>query len=833
MINVKKCVDLILLYLFYFCGRVYMQVSNSTKENNFSSIKASEEQYKYSNIMFDYQIYANEASDQHLINQNLKKVNYDTYDKNNSINVYSNEKNMTIIEGTYNNYNISKIDLIRDMKFQDLIRAPYFNKAVEIFQLGDHINVKINTNAERIIYIDRKNSQYGNSLNEITNIYFRDTLLEEGREYYKNFSISNDSFYSNEFKSSYNNSIDYKAYCKEQSFPNTINGRWYRDYFKHIVQFRINSFGLVEGVKGVFYFMYNPNDGTFEYFSLDKILNITASSIRTEDEEYSKMWILDGQYDKTPFLVLLTKNFKRLFFLELITDEFGLLISLYRKYELDPEFFLNESTDVISVSAIYVNRPNLDDPKTFSEINFITIGTDRGLFFLKKFEPIYDSGSPYLNIGNNYLITRQNEIVGYLESFYYRNFGLIPVKHFTQYDVITQYGDSSINKVFPDQILQIKGYTLVLARGFGMVCYQYNNEFQQCDANHYRIPNLKHIDLNINPLNNIHYIGLFSENKDYFFTELIEEKGLFILNKVIKSTSEIKFSNVVSPDMYLSYVFNKIDSSLIIIRRGMINKINYKTVKIKFHIDINGLDTKLINIYNKKTELNHVGIVVNGLINTSLNEGTSSNLFINIDKNNTSMIEVSQIYNFLYFLDVFSYSPNSIICKFDTEGTYNITISSLSESCPMSINQNYAYTFCNIINFIEIEAIGPDMSSLAKLGIILGSSIGFLILLIFIFLLFKTQCCTDFTLFNKGKTPIPTREELYLDNWETTKKRRYIDNSLSNSNDQNASQIKIIRRNSNSLGNSTDQSGSKYPNNYIRDVDKDEVIYDKLEKLTK
>lgn len=150
----------------------------------------------------------------------------------------------------------------------------------------------------------------------------------------------------------------------------------------------------------------------------------------------------------------------------------------------------------------------------------------------------------------------------------------------------------------------------------------------------------------------------------------------------------------------------------------------------------------------------------------------------------------------------------------------------------MSIEQNYAYTFCNIINFIEVEVIGPDMSSLAKLGIILGSSIGFLVFLIFIFLLFKTQCCTDFTLFNKGKTPIPTREELYLDNWETTKKRRYIDNSSENDGN-NISKVKVIRRNSNSLGNSTDQSGSKYPNNYIRDVDKDEVVYDKLEKLTK
>lgn len=658
MINARNSSFFIYIFISTFFHNVLLQLSSNVSNNSisdevsFSSIKKSEDQYKFSNIIFDYELYSNIASDQFLINQNLKKVNVDNYDsKNNSINIYSNEKNMTIIDGTYNNYNISKIEPITKIKYEDLIRAPFFNKAVEIFQLGDRIKVKINTNAERIIYIDRKNTQFGNSLNEITNVYFRDQLLEEGREYYKNFSLSKDSFYSNEFKSSYNNSVDYKAYCKEQSFPNTINGKWYRDYFKQIVQFRINSFGLVDGVKGVFYFMYNPNEGTFEYFSLDKILNITASSIRTEDEEYSKMWILDEQYDKTPFLVLLTKNFKRLFFLELITDEFGYLISLYRKYEIDPEFFLNGSSEVYSLSAIYVIRPNLDDPKTFSEINFITIGTDRGLFFLKKFDPIIDSSSSFLTIGSNYLVSRQNEIVAYLESFYYRNFGLIPVKQFTHYDVTTQYGDSAVNKVYPEQILQIKGYTLVLARDFGMVCYQFNNEFNQCDNNHYRIPNLKHIDLNINPLNNIHYVGLFSENKDYFFTELIEEKGIFVVNKVIKSTSDIKFSNIVSPDMYLSYVFNKLDSTLIIIRRGMINKINYKTVRIKFVQDVNGLDTKLISLYNKKTELNHVGIIIDGLVDSNLEAGTSSNLFINIDKNNTSTIELAQKYNFLYFLE--------------------------------------------------------------------------------------------------------------------------------------------------------------------------------------
>ena len=115
---------------------------------------------------------------------------------------------------------------------------------------------------------------------------------------------------------------------------------------------------------------------------------------------------------------------------------------------------------------------------------------------------------------------------------------------------------------------------------------------------------------------------------------------------------------------------------------------------------------------------------------------------------------------------------------------------SRTDTCTDSIDSNYAYAYCLVQNNVEIEVVGPDLTDLTKLGIILGTVLGFLTLLFLLFFTVKTQCCTEFDFFSKKKKYIPTREELYLDNYVTTKRQQkrkiskssIVDNSSEKSN---------------------------------------------------
>lgn len=909
----------------------YDQVDSENKNKLYRNLDSTPENFKIEDITEVLYTYSKYSQLTNSVKMTNTTTNENSNNKGDKVDIISNYNlNETYLEGTYNNYDIKLIPNVLELKKTEASELPIVYYGAEMYQNGAVSSIKLNSEEETSIFFNTQNTQYGTSLPIIKSIYYNKNIMDPKRDYYLNYSLAEDSYYSDYFDSSYNNTIEYKAYCKSQATKTSTSGKYYNYLFYQQKPFRVNSFGLKENTKGVFYISYNSEKKLFEYYSLDRILNHTAASISVNDYEYKEIWVIDEPYSNYPYLVLLTKNYDRLFFLKLYTDSYGNLISLEREFELDPQYNLMNSKEVHSVSKFR---------------DYILVGSDLGLFVMKK----YEGGTLNYNL-NSYSSTRQAEISSYLTSFYFKNFGLEIVNQFSSFNYNSNYaitkglnGDFSI---IPNKIVALADSINVLCKNFGLfvLTLDTDNKLFINPYYYWYSPLAVDMDLVINPNNNLHYIGMFSSDSKNFFVEFFMEKNIVPrLNKIIRSDNEIIFNGFQTNDQYLTYVLNELTNELIVIRRAMLNKLPYKTVIIDLNETLKKKDLKgnifLTSIYNDKTDLNQLGIIIrNNDFSSSLdyNNDDVDNTFSEIEKrrlrrerrlsgddndkknndnglfgyikslismeedhdhnnkenndkkdrtknisdcngygilkdiydyinyryqlfaysnnnphnnnHNNHIHKRSQINhnknkrslqttnNYLFLLDDFKYGQDSIRCRFDEPGTFNVTVSRISEACPSSIQQNYAFAYCNIIHFVSIEAVGPDMTDLQLLGIILGSSLGFLALVFIVFFTVKTQCCTEFDFFTRPKRKIPSREELYRDNWTVNskklKERKYVTSSISDSNSNNSGNKKSIIRISNSDLKNLSQNKSSYfrsyDNNYINRVDQSEVAFPKI-----
>lgn len=860
---------------------------------------------EFTTVIFDYNKYSAIASDQHLI-MNAKEVSTDDPESFININFQDNDAsqeerfNYTVFKGSFNNYDYSKIDSYKTLKYKDfyntftnilntssylitnektikeisdsnsemkiepnnidntaiqlpidkpVINLKLFNdisniltnwKGSVVYEVNDSKNkLKINTNQETTIFLTPKNTQFSTTLPKIENLFFNGKILEE-KNYFLNYSLADDTYFSSSFETTYKNDVEYNAYCRVQSFRNNLKGDIKELIFDKVKQFRISNIGIMSNQKGIYIFNYIHGTETFEFFTIDKLFK-GAHVLKTMEYYYKDFWIIDSLSSNKSYLVLLTKDFKKLFVIEIQTDELGNFVSATRKYELDPEFILNGSAEIYSIEFIG---------------KYVVIGSDRGLFFCKKY-----TGIPPI-INSNYDDIRKDEVIEYLGSFAYNTYGLQVEKQITQvlYNKFEKEGISTLYDLHAKQIIVVNSVLYVAVKNFGMIMIHENPEkdakdpivdFEDLGSNYINdlslntkstleafgissdstinsqiniikeninkyvsplkqlvvskkviiySPKIVKLDLMINPITSLKYLGIFSNDHENFFTELvIDQDNEPYISKLIRLEDPIYFTDVLNNDSYLSFIFNQLTLEVLIIRRAMTSKIPYKSVKIPFQrIDGNKFNLSNKNItdnvyftsfYNNKTQENSPALVI--FNNTFQNIETSKNIDINPENADTIIINLYLTkYNYVFIFNPFEFSDDAFLCKFNQPGKYQILFSKFSEACTDSIDSNYAYAYCLVQNNVEIEVVGPDLTDLTKLGIILGTVLGFLTLLFLLFFTVKTQCCTEFDFFSKKKKYIPTREELYLDNYVTTKRQQkrkiskssIVDNSSEKSN---------------------------------------------------
>mmetsp|Transcript_17897 Transcript_17897/g.18556 ORF Transcript_17897/g.18556 Transcript_17897/m.18556 type:complete len:371 (-) Transcript_17897:32-1144(-) len=286
----------------------------------------------------------------------------------------------------------------------------------------------------------------------------------------------------------------------------------------------------------------------------------------------------------------------------------------------------------------------------------------------------------------------------------------------------------------------------ILADNYGIkIVDVYTFGFVKYDFVH---KNLKNFDLVVNPLLNTKYVGITlgeEAEQDEFLIELnVDQERYPLINKIFISNVNVSTQLSIVNDLFLHIFYNNQDNSLIIIRRGLLNEIPHLTYKYKLEGNV--------------TVGNFSNLVVQSLYNPS----SELNEFFLIDNENKKA----------YVFANFAYDADTMECKFKDQGNYNVTLEKFGEACEDSLKHSYAYSYCDYIIYLNFRAIGEDMTNLTVMGIVLGTLCGFIVLLITFFLLVKTQCCKDMSMFTgkKGKAQ-PSREELYVDNY--IKKKKY------------------------------------------------------------
>lgn len=616
---------------------------------------------------------------------------------------------------------------------------------LQIFEISPEIQFKVNIKEDISFEFNSTNTQFGTNFFDLYNITYNNQVLKKGIDYSKNNSLSIKDSYSHEASFFYNSTFEYSAYCQLKTFESSLDGQWMSVNLNIIKQFRGISFGVDTSKFGVYHIqpIYDSSNVTSSF----RLIDIYESYMRNTKSEtlinsvlISDIHIIDEYYEKSSYLVLISSNEKRVIYLKIIMNEKNELVSLIRTFDFKYMEILNGSVDIYSVGMIE---------------GYFLIGASRGLFVLKPLERAFfeDLSKEDIDYYNNYPFAK--------DKFFQMNL----VNQYTQF----RNEDGSFIPLIPIKTISLKTTIYIACRNYGIVLLIKNkdNESFQYDFSRkylYQLPYINSLDLVFNPITFIPFIGASSKEKGEFFIELILEyeehpkiNKVFRLidprfDKIQTFTIELIYNNVKTVDQYFTYLYNEYNGSLIVIRRGLINIVPYKTVVIstksltdnikylKFEKEDAQLKydmspkSILFSIYNNSTGLNNLGI----LYDKSL---------------------VNQTNNLILFND---YSPKNdhLICNFTHPGKYHILLIKNGEACETSINLNYAYTYCTFLQKVIVETIGPDMTDLTRMGIILGSVLGALFLLFILFFIVKTQCCTEFKFFN-GSKPVPSREELY------------------------------------------------------------------------
>lgn len=643
---------------------------------------------------------------------------------------------LSLSNDIYYNSNLNNRNISYSKEF-DLISHLNLKDGSKLFNKGQEINVKINLTNQNVdvkqnitTKLNSFNSLYTIDTALIKGIQMDNNYLIDGRDFYVNYTKSRDVISSLSFESKYNqlfkDNNNYYAECLiQESSLSYINNRINDFSINEVIKIRTGSFGIKKETESiVFFYYYNNQIINVKDFKDFYIENTNPKAIRIDltNIKFKKLFLIDQPYISNIFLIAegYNQTNKNLYVFEIIISSFGEISNTYLYTIIDifqPSFTAYQSLNISSIG--------------FTEDVFL-IGSNLGLFlYNKKYSPILD---------NNYTVIEDRQYI----------FG--PLRNYTTYKSI--YGKDEIMNI--GDILVLKYTIYLLVKGYGIVPLQINSLgfFPEKEMmNLLLYDKLEKFDYVVNPLLNTKYLIIIikeDSNREDLLIELnIDDEFNPKINKLFMSNRNITTENYISYDLFLGVIYDYYTNSLILFRKGLLNNIPFQSYI---------LDLKDLFYPSNKNSIK---------IST----------FYNSDKNKNELALIDLSSNRVLLIGNITLPETEVVCSFNKNGNFTVIIEKNGEICYDSIIENYAFSYCKYWIYLQFNSVGEDMSDLTALGIVLGSLLGFLLFVILIFLTFKTQCCTDFSMFSKGKST-PTRQELYKDEFIKRKNKGTTNGSI-------------------------------------------------------
>lgn len=664
--------------------------------------------------------------------------------------IFYDGESVEVISGNITRRNLQKlVDLnTNSILSEELNNAYQDGRGQLVFEKGQGVYVpnvfmKYNINNNETVKVNLKNlnSQYGTDVYELKGMFKNDKILVDGQDYYMNYTLSDNIVYSKNYENKFDPKYmdSYMIHCNYSSNPLDFKYKKLGGFnFNKTEKFRLGTFALKPDRLGVYFLLYNNN--TINIDNVQKFIIENKSGLDISTIEFRNLFVIDQPYEEKTFLVCETID-QMLIFYELIINKYGQLYYMYYHTSLRPTLD-NNATVITDVD--YVRES-------------ILVSSDKGLLVYEKDKKNKTNEIVEEETSENEPEPNNNGVLISREATYtlIRNMPLF----------ITNDGFKRAFEI--NNIIVLEKMIYVLVQGYGIKIIEINAfGFVNYDFRH---KNLKHIDLVVNPLLNTKYLGITfvdSFDQQEFFMELNVDDEIYPeINKIFLSSKSNTRSHYITLDLFLGMFYDPNDNTLLVIRRGMLNNIPFQTYKY----NLNSLfrvseDAQIVvtSLYNPETELNELFIVDNNSFNA-------------------------------YILSDFSHTTDEMYCKFLDIGNYNVTLEKYSEICESSLEYKYAYSYCDFMIYLNFRAIGEDMRDFTLMGIILGTLLGFIFLLFTFFIIVKTQCCKDFSMFTgKKHKSRPTREELYIDSY--LNKKRSLKQRI-NDTDENINSRKPSERN--------------------------------------
>jgi len=251
-------------------------------------------------------------------------------------------------------------------------------------------------------------------------------------------------------------------------------------------------------------------------------------------------------------------------------------------------------------------------------------------------------------------------------------------KH-TMYILIQDYGIKILNTNFIKVDYSLSSNQINIPSNIDVLSIENGMDFLDFNLYH---PYMIKIHKTYNPISKFEFVGILIQNQnvDEFYYELnIENEYNPTINKIFKSNTYID-SDLISYDRFFVYIFSKASNQLIVIRHSIINLISEITYMIDVNIQHNNIDSdKPISLLQ----------ILDGFLN-------KQGFLLSNDN------------NILLLSDFFS-REDSLECKFNTQGIYQVIWNSHAETCETNADSiSFDNTYCNLYlidRFLVIEKV--------------------------------------------------------------------------------------------------------------------------------
>ena len=510
-----------------------------------------------------------------------------------------------------------------------------------IYSITNNTNISL-SNEIKNLYLNSNLTNFSNEILNISNKYIKYSEIQGD----VNNMIQANSFFQNNEYGFYSKQIDSFLFEGENSTNLSYNLFYKMGNYSYVCN-KLNISNINN--KNIF----NISSQNYKRKLNEKINDINKFTFELGECEYNIESLISGKN----YLKII--SFKNLIF--------GLNNDDHRLYFIKENFF----SEIINDISEYILN-------FFINNNIILILKENLIIFYQiEYKNIINQKINFKNIGSHTIEKNKNILdFKYQDNFIYISFEKEKcIKKFiltenNEIKYIYNYSYSDIqNDLISFQILQNTIYAV--EKDIGIVIF---NKTDNSRYNKIILSNAIEIDKIINPFNNYLFLGIYlndSTNDEFFIEFLIIDEFNPIINKILtyKDNKHFYIANYITFDSYFTYFLDKANNKIIIIRRGLIKKIDF----ISYILPVNDI-SNLIPYY----------------------------LIPSVNNKNNSYLNLAIKQNKAYYNLKLEYSnKNYIFFNFSKSGHYTIIINHLSDAC--SLINNDVINLCNINEIFNFQ----------------------------------------------------------------------------------------------------------------------------------